>query len=329
MDFSVVIRTYTEERWDYLVNSVESVRQQTLPPAQIVVVVDHNPELLARVTEYFPDATVVDNRQPRGSGGAWNSGVMAAQGQVVAFLDDDAIAAPEWLERLSETYEDADVVGVGGAILAVWPGGRPRWFPEEFGWVVGCDYKGLPEDIAPVRNLIGCNMSLRRVAFEAVGGFRTDMGHVSGKPIGDDETELCIRLSQNWPDKVLLYNPHAVVHHVFAPNRTTWRYFLWRCYLEGRSKAMLSQLVGTTDGLAAERAYTFRALPRGVLRGIGDTILRRDVSGLLKAGAIVMGLLTAAAGYVIGFISWRLGGQRRLSATSQFPAIDPVAGDRA
>lgn len=295
---SVIIRTYTEARWDYLVSSVTSVQQQSLPPLEIVLVVDHNQALLERVRARFPDTTIVENHEPQGSSGAWNSGIAAARGDILAFLDDDAIAAPDWLEQLSKPYIDPSVVGVGGLIDPLWLSGKPAWFPEEFQWVVGCSYRGLPEAIGPVRNLIGCNMSFRREVFDHFGGFRKGMGHVGGKPIGCDETELCIRVRQNWPHKIYLHNPYATVKHQIPANRTRWSYFLSRCYLEGCSKALVAHYVGSKDGLAAERKYSFQTLPQGILRGIAGTIQTRRPDGILRAGAIVAGVVTAGIGYL-------------------------------
>ena len=81
-------------------------------------------------------------QQQRGISGARNSGIAAARGAIIAFLDDDAIAAPDWLEQLLAGYSSPNVLGVGGAIEPQWQGGRPRWFPPEFDWVVGCTYLG-------------------------------------------------------------------------------------------------------------------------------------------------------------------------------------------
>lgn len=302
---SVVIRTYSEARWDSLVAAVTSVRRQSAPPAELVIVVDHNPALLARVRGRFPAAVVVENREPPGSSGAWNSGVAATRGDVVAFLDDDAVAAPDWLAQLAAEYDDATVAGVGGGIDPRWLAGRPAWFPQEFDWVVGCTYRGLPETKAEVRNLIGCNMSFRRQVLEAVGGFREGIGHIGGRPLGCDETELSIRVRQRWPEQRLLHNPSARVAHQVPASRGRWRYFATRCAMEGRSKALVSRFVGVRDGLAAERTYTFRTLPRGVARGVGDAVLRRDLSGLARAAAIVAGLAITTAGYLAGVLRSR------------------------
>src|SRR5437870_12619098 len=203
--FSVVVCTYTGKRWDELVAAVSSLRRQTLPPEEIIVVIDHNPELLARVGSELPDVTGVENPGRRGLSDARNSGLAVARGEVVAFLDDDAAAEPEWLAVLAEGYAGGGVVGVGGFARPVWAEGRPAWFPAEFDWVVGCTYEGMPQTAAPVRNLIGCNMSFRRAVFAAVGGFHPAIGRVGTLPLGCEETELCIRVHQRWPQRVILY----------------------------------------------------------------------------------------------------------------------------
>jgi glycosyltransferase involved in cell wall biosynthesis len=321
LDMSVIVRTYTEGRWDYLVAALDSVQRQNTPPRELVVVVDHNPTLLARVRERFPRAKVVENTEPPGSSGAWNSGIMAATGQIVAFLDDDAEAAPDWLEALWAAYSDDSVLGVGGLIQPAWEGAAPPlWFPEEFLWVVGCTYRGLPETTAPVRNLIGCNMSFRRSVFEEIGGFRKGMGHVGGRPIGDDETELSIRVYQRWPNHVLLHHPKARVMHKVPASRAQKTYFYSRCRLEGRSKALMNRLVGTHHGLSAERAYVSKTLPRGVLRGLFDAV-RGDRWGLSRAWAIVPGLAVTAANYAIGIVQQHL---KPASVDHEIVPIEPV-----
>ena len=303
MSISVVICAHTEERWQDLVEAVESVMRQTVPPHQIVLAVDHNPALLTRACEKFPEATVVENVQERGLNGARNSGVAATTGDIVAFLDDDAIAQPDWLEQLLSTYSSEEIVGVGGKINPLWQDVHPAWFPEEFNWVVGCSYRGLPEDTAPVRNLIGCNMSYRRSVIEQLGGFRTGIGHVGGRPQGDDETEFCIRLRQTKPGSVLLFQPRAQVSHKVPASRANGMYYRWRCYLEGRSKALLSRLVGANDGLSSERTYTMKVLPSGMWNGVLVSLRERNVDGIRRSVAIAVGLLITTFGYGMGMLS--------------------------
>jgi hypothetical protein len=296
-DISVVIRCYTEERWAWLVEAVASASAQSLPAREVIVVVDGNPALLERARAHMPSATVVENDGPRGSAGAWNCGIAASAGEVVAFLDDDAVAAPDWLKQLALGYDSRDVVGVGGTIEPEWLAGRPRWFPSEFDWVVGCSYTGAPTVPAAVRNLIGCNMSFRRRVFAVAGGFRPGIGHVGGRPLGCDETELCIRIGRHWPWALLRHNPLARVRHKVPAARARWSYYCSRCAMEGRSKALVAQLVGGGDATTTERAYVSETLPAGVWRGVAESATQLRSDGLLRAGAIVAGLAITTSTY--------------------------------
>lgn len=290
---SVVVCAYTLDRWDDLVAAVTSLQQQSRPAAEIIVVIDHNPHLFARVTATWPDITVLENEERRGLSGARNTGVRAARGDIIAFLDDDAVAEREWLAHLSAAYSDPRVLGVGGAILPRWDSGRPAWFPEEFDWVVGCTYRGVPEVRARQRNMIGANMSFRREIFDAAGDFQTDMGRIGTRPLGCEETELCIRGTQKLPGTYYLFEPLARVHHHVPASRVTWRYFASRCYSEGLSKAQVASRVGADAGLASERTYATRTLPVGVVRNVAAARLSR-------AAAIIAGLAITTVGYVRG-----------------------------
>ena len=300
LDISVIVCTHSQARWQYLIQAVQSVQNQSRAPREIIVVVDHNPALREQIQAQFPDVCLVENRELKGASGSKNSGVAAATSRFVAFLDDDAVAEPDWLETLVTGLSDADVIGVGGTTLPRWPNRRPRWFPKEFDWVVGCTHRGMPKTVAPIRNLIACNMIVRRDIFESFGGFRHGIGPNAGRPLGCEETEFCIRVSQQLPHKIWLQQPQAQVHHQVPIRRTTWQYFLQRCYGEGLSKALITNLVGTQAGLASERRHVARTLPLGVLRGVRDLLLGFDIGGLGRATAIVLGLAATTFGYIQG-----------------------------
>jgi glucosyl-dolichyl phosphate glucuronosyltransferase len=296
MDISVVICAFSERRWRDLGAAIDSLHRQARPAREIIVVIDHNERLLARATSTWPGASVVRNEHSRGLSGARNSGASAASADIVAFLDDDAEADERWLERLAAAYDDPRVLAAGGLVEPQWPAGRPRWFPAEFDWVVGCAHSGMPHEAAPVRNLIGANMSFRRQTLAELGGFRDGIGRIGRLPVGCEETELCIRARQRWPDRFTLYLPDARVRHVVSVERTSPRYFLSRCHAEGRSKAVVARLVGRDDGLETERDYVRRTLTAGIARGLWDAARRKGSFG--KPLAILLGLAATTAGYI-------------------------------
>lgn len=302
---SVIVCAYDEARWKILCGAVDSLAKQRRRPDEVVVVVDHNPGLLELVRRELPGVVAVENSEPRGLSGARNSGVRASSGEIVAFMDDDALADPDWLGWIESGYANQNILGVGGAIHPDWEEARPGWFPDEFDWVVGCTYRGMPESGAFVRNLIGANMSFRREALEAGGAFRSGIGRVGTLPVGCEETELCIRIGNQLSAGRFYYEPRAAVRHRVPPERAGWRYFVHRCFAEGRSKALVAQFVGARRGLATEGRYTARVLPAGVGRYARNAVRQRRPALLLRSGAILLGLSATLSGYLYGRLTAR------------------------
>lgn len=316
-DISVIICAYTEKRWEEMLAAIESIQRQSLPASEIILVIDHNPQLFERCKTHLPAITIIQNSEDQGLSGARNSAIAIAQGAILAFMDEDAMAAPDWLELLYAAYTDETILGSGGSIHPMWIEGRPAWFPEEFDWVVGCTYRGMPEVISPVRNLIGCNMSYLREVFTEIGGFRSGIGRVGTLPVGCEETELCIRAAQNHTWAKFMYVPAAQVNHRVPGSRSNFKYFSSRCYSEGISKALIAQFVGSRDSLHSEWTYTLKTLPRGFFKGLGDAFLRRDLAGIGRAGAILCGLMLTTLGYVKGKLSLRFKNLRKNTSSRE------------
>jgi glycosyltransferase involved in cell wall biosynthesis len=296
---TVVICAYTEDRWDTLRRGADLVAKQLAFGDELLVIVDHNEALLARCRESLEWCRAIPNQHARGLSGARNTAIQEALGSVIAFLDDDAAPLDGWLDTLRRPYCDDRVCGTGGSALARWPGQRPKWFPDEFLWVVGCSYRGMPVEAGPIRNVFGANMSFRRTAFDNVGGFIEEMGRVGETPVGCEETEFSIRLTASNPDLVIMYQPTSQVEHFIADKRTSLRYFVRRCWAEGLSKAQVSRRVGRSSALSAEHDYVRRVLPSGVLRGLREAILG-DGWGAARSAVIVLGLAVTTAGYCHG-----------------------------
>ena len=155
------------DRWDDIVAGMDALAHQTVPPLETILVVDHNDGLLARARDEFPDVRVLDNPRTGGASGARNTGIAQAKGSIIAFVDDDATPEPDWIEQLLAAYDDEHVMAVGGVATPVWPSRRPDHLPPELDWIVGCTYQGQPTVRTDVRNLWGCNMSVRQRGLRA------------------------------------------------------------------------------------------------------------------------------------------------------------------
>lgn len=315
---SFVICCYNDERWPLLVNAIKSCLEQDAPVRDVVVVVDYNESLLARVREMFPQITAVQNAAKKGLSGARNTGIAVSTGSIVVFLDDDAVASPSFGRYLVEPMSDPQVIGTGGLSVPAWEDTPPRWFPEEFYWTVGCTHRGVPRVPTIVRNPFGGAMAIRREAFERVGGFRSDLGRIDAIPLGCEETEWCIRAAQATPGGVFMHEPRAVMQHFVPMKRLTWSYFLSRCLAEGYSKAMVSRFVGPEDGLSSERSYVLSILSAGVFAGLRDA-LKGDMSGLGRVAAISAGLAVTTYGYVRGRLSRAI--RERVESAGSAPKI--------
>jgi GT2 family glycosyltransferase len=301
---SLVIACHDENRWSQLLAAVESAARQQPPPESIVVSVDHAPKLYKRLTRELPDVTVVENRFSQGASGNRNSGVLATSTPFIAFLDDDARARPSWLARLIQPLGDPAVVGTGGFVAPVWSSKKPRWFPDEFAWVVGASHSGLPTVQVPVRNVWSENMAVRRDVFDEVGGFRLDFGKV-GNISRQEDTDLCIRMGKWRNESSWIFVPEAIVDHHVGEERTLVTYFLKRCFLEGRGKIELARINDGSIDLLDERAYLRRTIPKALKRYIRDGIASREIDHLYRAGAVVGGVAAAGAGAFASFVDRR------------------------
>ncbi len=286
---------------------------QTSSTDELLIVIDHNEALRALVNSRQHQAgtdavgparaqvRILANEGQAGLSGARNTGIAAAGGDLVVFLDDDAVPRPGWLEDLTAPFADPEVIGTGGVAAPDWESEPRPWFPDEFLWVVGCSYKGLPEGQRAVRNPIGANMAFRRDVIERVGGFTDGLGRVGRTPLGCEETEFSIRAAGIAGGRIV-QQPFATVDHLVPDDRLSVRYFIHRCWAEGISKAIVSRLVGADAALESERDYATRTLPAGVIRGLIDGVTGKP-SGFARAAAIVCGFGITLAGYLRGSAS--------------------------
>jgi hypothetical protein len=138
-------------------------------------------------------------------------------------------------------------------------------------------------------------MIVRREAFAAVGGFRTGFGKIGAQSRPED-TDLCIRMQAaggTW-----LFQPAAVVGHHVPQDRSSYEFFVRRCYHEGRGKAELARLLPNPgSALSEETDYVRRVLPRGLARHLRQAARTRRPEHLARAASILVGLAATVAGY--------------------------------
>lgn len=146
MKVSVVVCTYSMDLYEHFQEAVESVLEQTYEDVELVLVSDGSEAVYEQMVEEYGDRedTILHcNEENLGLSGSRNNAIDLATGDVLAFIDDDAIAEEDWIEELVKVYEETDAIATGGKMTPIWVDGKPEFLPEEFYWLVGVTHRGF------------------------------------------------------------------------------------------------------------------------------------------------------------------------------------------
>ena len=277
--FSVIVPTFN--RAAGLTLAVKSLLAQDSKLPYEVLVVDNNStddtrERIQRLREHAPGKLRYLFEEKPGVSLARNTGIRAARGDILAFMDDDAIAQPGWLNALAEAYQmRPDAWCVGGKIVLDLPEDLPMWF--DLGSTGLLSYLGRLDlgDATIERHypnfLYGGNLSVRRDVLDRVGLFNPALGPAGRYRIESEETELCWRIQE--AGGRVYYCGRAVVTHLVPEARLTKRYFRRRAHWSGRTWALL------------DRKDIFHVRSRNLLQGTLP-VIRNCLQSWVCAGRI-------------------------------------------
>jgi len=306
MRVSVVICEHTLDRYQDVREATESVLTQSHDDVEVVLVSDGNEAVCERFRAEYGDqerVLVHCNGENAGLVTGRNRGAELATGDVVAFLDDDAIADEHWVERLVDVYETKDVPAVGGRMTPKWVAGKPHFLPEEFYWLVGVTHRGFADGPGEVRNTFGSNISFDREIFLELGGFEVDIGGRKGDAnLQAEEPEFCTRLKERYGYGVY-YNPDAKVAHKVFDYRTELPWLLDRAFWQGYSKRGMEVLVPESTGTESEFLGTL--LRDAVPDRIEKLVQRPSLTKLIQLVMLFVFTACVGAGYLYGAIKWR------------------------
>lgn len=255
----------THNRDGYLGAAIDSLLAQDFHAYEVIVVDNASTDNTKAIVEArlpHPQLQYV-HESTLGLSVARNTGAKAAQGQILAYLDDDAEASPGWLTALNNIYETDDSVAIaGGRVTLIWPPGRsaPKWLSEGLSGNLGA--YDLGNDIVyitkPGLTPRGLNYSIRADFLNQIGGFDPNLGRVGKNLLSNEElvmTEKALKLGFK-----VAYLPEALAAHNVAPGRLAPGWFMSRSWWQGISECYREQLAGRTGS--------------GQLRRGGERLLR-------------------------------------------------------
>jgi glycosyltransferase involved in cell wall biosynthesis len=245
---SAIVCTF--RRPDYLRYALRSLCEQSLPAEQYeIVVVDNAVENEVRqVVKEFEDGRVNVRYLPEAKVGlsrARNTGLKAAAGRYVAYIDDDARADVHWLESLVAAFEQTSAVpsAVGGRVWLDWQGEKPGWVPEQhLSLYTYVDHGSGAHLLENGEYLVGANLAFAKETLLSVGGFDPNLGRQGAVLLSGEEAAILAQLRKM--GRGVFYEPAAVVWHSVDQSRRRPSWLLRRLFWDGASQPLIDLPAG-------------------------------------------------------------------------------------
>lgn len=308
---SIITTCYTSDRFNDITELLSSIYNQTYDNLETIIVIERSPELFHKVEAYITENHFLNVRTIF-NGGEWglstsrNLGIENAEGDIVAFVDDDATLNSSWAEATTRAYlEDSSLIGVTGPILPLWENESLSWFPKEFYWMFSCTYYDWQQNRS-VRNGYGTNISFRKEAFGLCGLFLHVLGAKGGgesgkHELGNEETEFSYRV-RRMTGKQIMYIPEVIVNHKVNKYRFTVKFITRRAYWEGYTKAVLKKYLSnqkTEEKFLSTEYELFRDIIFKLFPDIFMEFFKRPMMSLHKFLLTVAILFHVGLGYLV------------------------------
>jgi glucosyl-dolichyl phosphate glucuronosyltransferase len=306
---SIITSCYTSERIHDIQQLIDSIARQNNQEFEAIIVAERSIELKNAISDYilanaYINFKVLFNTGPHGISAARNLAISQAQGDILSFVDDDAVVDCKWVDSIIKTFEEDDsVIGVTGPIKPLWENQSMVWFPPEFYWIFSCTSNDPLENIE-VRNGYGTNLSFDRQAFLKCGLFDPELG-VKGRgkkgwqEPGAEETEISIRIKK-YTGKRIIFNPDVKVEHRVYSYRISSKFITKRAFWEGYAKSLLKSKLRKNESDKEVLSTEYSLLKRILFYRIPKDILllfKDPKIAVRQMGVVFMVIPCVAAGY--------------------------------
>jgi glucosyl-dolichyl phosphate glucuronosyltransferase len=307
---SIITSCYTSERLNDIKQLIDSIASQTNQNYEALIVAERSIELKNTIIDYIQEKgylhiKILFNTGPNGISVARNLAISQAEGDILAFVDDDAVVDRDWVDAIIKSFqEDEGIVGVTGPIKPLWEKQSMVWFPPEFYWIFSCTSNDPVEKIE-VRNGYGTNLSFDRKAFMKCGLFDPELG-VKGRgkkgwqEPGAEETELSIRIKKS-TGKSIIFNPDVKVEHRVYTYRISNKFISKRAFWEGYAKSLLKSKLRKTKGNNRVLSTEYNLLKRILFYRIPQDFMlmfKTPKIAIRQMGVVCLVLPCVAAGYI-------------------------------
>lgn len=240
---TAIICTYN--RVQYLKKAIKSLVGQTLSKDDYEILVidngstDNTREVVLGGFSYVQNLLYFYESAP-GLSQARNTGWRKARGRYVAYLDDDAIASSQWLEKILDVFGKTErkIGCVGGKVEPIWEAQRPSWLTDKMIWGISIlDWSKVPIILGDKEYFIGTNMAFPKDLLEVVGGFKASLGRNGDKLLSNEESLLKQQITERGYD--CIYHPEINVWHHIPSFRLNKGWFIRRMYWQGVSDAIV------------------------------------------------------------------------------------------
>ena len=308
MLLSIVTSTYTDKRLNDLGDLLRSIENQTYKNIEIVLVIENSERMNEFATEYQTklQKRIYFTKTRLGISKARNIGARLSSGEVVGFVDDDAILPVNWAERLVSNFNNhKGCIGVTGKVIPEWREMENPNFPRSLYWMIGCTAWHDSDKEYYSNFAIGVNMAYRREAFES-HNFLENVEFAQADPndrtsvktsLPGDDTDFAVRLTTD-TGRPMLYDPKLVVFHKVYPERLEWKFIRQYAFWQGFAEARYNSI----HRLKGARSDAYDRLSSTLVRDLVDFScgFRKTI---WRSGVIV----TALSFFLLGYASFRDG----------------------